>query len=266
MPNAVLIDRSSYGAADVPTRAREAGGQRPQQLARERLDSALDRIDALEAEALQLRHQVALLQRAAVRTRQYALHDELTGLPNRRLLLDRYRQASALTQRQPRLLALLFIDLDGFKAINDTRGHAAGDAVLQQVAERLRACIRTSDTACRLGGDEFVVLLPGLAEPASAVAVAAKIRARLAEPFVVGEATVDVAASIGMAIHGVDGRDYAELLRAADAAMYREKGRGAGRSAQAPSRHPHPPAPPFDAVKGAKRPAPCAANADCVDR
>lgn len=265
MPSAASIERSSSRAAAAPARplSREAGRQGPL-VARERLDSALDRIDALEAEALQLRHQVALLQRAAARTRQFALHDELTGLPNRRLLVDRYRQASALVQRQPRLLALLFIDLDGFKAINDTHGHAAGDAVLQQVAGRLRACIRSSDTACRLGGDEFVVLLPDLVGPASAVAAAGKIRARLAEPFVVGEATVEVAVSIGMAIHGVDGHDYGELLRAADAAMYREKGRGAGRCAPAPARRrPEPPATP-DAA--GERPAAYAANADCLDR
>jgi diguanylate cyclase (GGDEF)-like protein len=117
-----------------------------------------------------------LLQRAVLRSRRFAFHDELTGLPNRRLLLDRYHQAVALATRQHRLVALLFLDLDGFKNVNDTHGHAAGDRILQLVAARLLASIRASDTACRYGGDEFVVLLPELDTPGSAVAAARKIR------------------------------------------------------------------------------------------
>ena len=122
-------------------------------------------------------------------------------------------------------MALLFLDLDEFKKVNDVHGHAAGDSILRQVAERLRACIRTSDTACRYGGDEFVVLLPGLAGRESALAVARKIRARLAVPCIVDDVEIRVTASIGVAVYPVDGHEYGDLLRVTDGFMYRDKAR-----------------------------------------
>jgi diguanylate cyclase (GGDEF)-like protein len=197
--------------------------ERALEVGRERLRAALCRIDALEANGLLLRHQVALLQRTVTRERRFAYHDELTGLPNRRLLLDRYKQAVALAARQRRLVALLFLDLNDFKVVNDTHGHAAGDCILQQVAARLRTSVRASDTACRYGGDEFVVLLPDLETPVSAVAAVRKIRARLAAPYAVDGKEISVTASIGTALYPVDGDEYVELMRVTDGSMYRDK-------------------------------------------
>lgn len=204
------------------------GADRALEVSRERLRLALCRIDVLETNTLLLRQKVALLQRSAARARRFACQDELTGLPNRRLLLDRYHQAVALAARQHRLVALLFLDLNGFKDVNDTHGHATGDRILQQVAERLRASIRASDTACRYGGDEFVVLLPELAGLRSALEAARKIRDRLAAPYTVDGTEITVTASIGTAVYPIDGRDYGELMRAMDASMYRDKA-GSGR-------------------------------------
>lgn len=214
-------------AAEVapPTRSGRAppSAARALEVSREQLRAALCRIDVLETTGLLLRQKVALLQRSITRARRFACHDELTGLPNRRLLLDRYNQAVALAARQHRLVALLFLDLNGFKDVNDTRGHAAGDRILQQVAVRLRASIRASDTACRYGGDEFVVLLPELAGRRSALAAARTIRTRLSAPYTVDGTEITVTASIGSAIYPIDGYDYGELMRAMDASMYRDK-------------------------------------------
>jgi diguanylate cyclase (GGDEF)-like protein len=199
------------------------GLDRALEVSRERLRLALSRIDALESEGLLLKHQVALLQRAIAQARQSAYHDELTGLPNRRLLLDRYNQAVALAARQHRLVALLFLDLDDFKRVNDTHGHTAGDRILQQVAARLHASIRAADTACRYGGDEFVVLLPELEGRRNALAAARKIRARLAVPYIIDGTEITVTASIGVAVYPVDGSEYGDLMRVTDGFMYRDK-------------------------------------------
>jgi diguanylate cyclase (GGDEF)-like protein len=136
---------------------------------------------------------------------------------------DDLAAAISLARRQDWTLAVMFLDLDGFKEINDSHGHAAGDSILKQAAMRLRACIRTSDTACRVGGDEFVVLLPELEGRESAVAAAQKIRARLAVPYVVGGVKITVTASIGVAVYPVDGHDYGDLMRVTDGFMYRDK-------------------------------------------
>ena len=200
----------------------------------EQLRVALARVDALETNGLLLRQKVALLRRSVARARRIASYDELTGLPNRRLLLDRFNQAVALAARQHRLVALLFLDLNRFKDVNDTRGHAAGDKVLQQVAVRLRASMRASDTACRFGGDEFVVLLPELAGRRSALAAASKIRTRLAAPYAVDGREISVTASIGTAVYPIDGHSFGHLMRAMDASMYRDKA-GYGRPRDCPA-------------------------------
>jgi diguanylate cyclase (GGDEF)-like protein/PAS domain S-box-containing protein len=150
-----------------------------------------------------------------------AHYDPLTTLPNRALFFDRLENAVARARREDRRFALLFIDLDGFKAVNDRFGHDAGDFLLFEIAKRLRSAIRDSDTAGRMGGDEFTVLLENIAKVDDAAAVADKIRAALVEPAAVpsGE-KVTVGASIGIAVFPDDGADGESILKAADSAMY----------------------------------------------
>ncbi len=155
-----------------------------------------------------------------------AEYDQLTDLPNRNLLYDRLEAALARTRRKElERLSLLYLDLDKFKDVNDTLGHAAGDLLLQEVAKRLKRCLRDTDTVARIGGDEFVVLIEGARLPEHASVVAKKIRAALNQPIDIGEASMHVSASIGVARYPEDGKDVNELLRHADEAMYEDKRR-----------------------------------------
>ncbi len=155
-----------------------------------------------------------------------ALHDPLTKLPNRLLLMDRARQAVARLRRSNGPIALLFIDLDRFKAINDSLGHAVGDHLLISVSERLAEMLRDSDTVARLGGDEFVILAEDLDSDAEALAVAERVLHALEEPFQVGSAEVSMLASVGVSISHDPEAEPEDLLREADVAMYRAKGAG----------------------------------------
>jgi diguanylate cyclase (GGDEF)-like protein len=186
-----------------------------------------ERIGTLVKRDSRQKQRFARLARKEAQVRHVAYHDELTGLPNRTLLLDRFNQAVTQGARQGRRVALLFLDLDGFKNVNDELGHAAGDQLLQQVAGRLTACIRAGDTACRYGGDEFVIMLPEVDGPESAATVAGKIRTHLAAPYAVEGGTIAVSASIGTAIYPVDGQDYGALMEQSDIGMYRAKTRSA---------------------------------------
>jgi diguanylate cyclase (GGDEF)-like protein/PAS domain S-box-containing protein len=150
-------------------------------------------------------------------------HDALTGLPNRLLFEDRLRLAIAAAARHERTLAVLFVDLDGFKLVNDSLGHAAGDVVLEETAHRLGASIREGDTLARLHGDEFAILLPELQGPDDAGALAQSLVAKLDRPFLVAGRSVVVGASIGISVYPQDATDAAGLVRAADVAMYRAK-------------------------------------------
>jgi diguanylate cyclase (GGDEF)-like protein/PAS domain S-box-containing protein len=159
--------------------------------------------------------------------RQLALYDPLTKLPNRRLLSERLNQALASARRDQTHLALIFVDLDKFKPINDSLGHNVGDLLLYAVAQRLQHCVREVDTAARLGGDEFVVLLPTVEAPDQAVLVAEKIRHALNQPFeLAGGHVVSISSSSGVAIYPDHGEDEITLSKAADAAMYRAKALG----------------------------------------
>jgi diguanylate cyclase (GGDEF)-like protein len=160
--------------------------------------------------------------------RQQALHDALTGLPNRTLLRQRTADALAEVAAGGGTVGLMLIDLDRFKEINDTLGHAYGDVVLENVAERLRGAVRTTDTVARLGGDEFAVLLPRVAGADDGRELAARVQAALEAPIQAEGASLAVDASIGIALSGVDGDDVATLLRNADIAMYSAKDRGLG--------------------------------------
>ncbi len=149
-----------------------------------------------------------------------AQHDTLTGLPNRALFADRLERALAASRRSGTPTALLFIDLDKFKPVNDTYGHAVGDLLLQQAAERMRSALRESDTVGRIGGDEFVVLLPAVDRGEDALLVAEKLLKVLRAPFSIEGRSVEVSCSIGIAIHPENGRDEIELAKNADTAMY----------------------------------------------
>jgi diguanylate cyclase (GGDEF)-like protein len=176
--------------------------------------------EAKRAEA-RLREQEALL-------RHRAHHDDLSGLPNRVLFEDRLHVAIASAERHARLLSVLFVDLDGFKPINDTLGHAAGDVVIQEVARRLQSGVRAVDTLARLHGDEFVVLLDELSAPHDAERLARALLTTLERPIEVAGTEVAISASIGVSVFPHDASTAAELVRAADVAMYRAKLGGTG--------------------------------------
>jgi diguanylate cyclase (GGDEF)-like protein len=156
-----------------------------------------------------------------------ARHDPLTDLPNRALMMDRLESACEGV-RQGGMCALLYLDLDNFKSVNDTLGHPVGDALLCAVADRLRSCVDEGDTVARLGGDEFAVLRTRLTEPAEAEALAARIRAALAEPYALDDHHVQSEASIGISVAPADTDDPAQLLKNADVALYRSKAEGRG--------------------------------------
>ena len=168
---------------------------------------------------------VSALKASEERVRHMALHDSLTGLPNRQLFLDRLAQALRQARRAKTGVGLLYVDLDSFKGLNDAYGHAHGDRVLMETALRLRACVRESDTVARLGGDEFVIVLPDLARPEDATAVAEKVLETLFQPEVAG-GTMFLGASVGLACYPEHGADQDALLGRADAAMYEAKRAG----------------------------------------
>jgi diguanylate cyclase (GGDEF)-like protein/PAS domain S-box-containing protein len=157
-----------------------------------------------------------------------AHHDALTGLPNRALCYDRLSQALVQAERQHWGAAVLFLDLDRFKTVNDTLGHTTGDALLREAAQRLKACVRGADTVARVGGDEFVVILAELADPEDAGLVARKIIDAMALPLQIDAHEVFITASIGIATYPADGRESETLVKNADAAMFQAKDHGRG--------------------------------------
>lgn len=165
-------------------------------------------------------------RQAEAKLQQQALTDELTGLPNRRLLSDRLAQSLALAEREQRLLALLYIDLDGFKAVNDSLGHKIGDLLLVEVAGRLHTRIRHADTLARIGGDEFTVILTTLRSAAEAEVVAASLLRSLSQPFLIEGYEMSIGASVGISLFPRDATDPMALLQQADSAMYAAKTSG----------------------------------------
>ena len=187
-----------------------------------RLDAAVTESDTLQAE-------LAAALRAKAELRDLAYHDELTGLPNRGLLYDRLGLAIAHGHRQTSHLAVLFLDLDDFKFVNDSFGHGSGDRLLVEIAARLRRSVRAGDTVARFGGDEFVVLLDSVSGAEDAARVAAKILEAVRAPFRLEDHVVSIGASVGVSVYPADGTTSDALVRSADAAMYRSKHRGAAR-------------------------------------
>jgi diguanylate cyclase (GGDEF)-like protein/PAS domain S-box-containing protein len=159
-------------------------------------------------------------------TRHLAEHDFLTDLPNRVLLLDRLRLALAAARRNQAMLAVLFLDLDRFKMVNDTLGHAVGDRLLKEVASRLVHCVREADTVSRQGGDEFIILLSDVAGPQGAAHAAETVLHALEQEFVLGEHIAHISGSIGIAMFPADGEEIDALLKHADIAMYHAKQEG----------------------------------------
>jgi diguanylate cyclase len=170
-----------------------------------------------------LRQVTARLRGQVEQIEKLALYDALTGLANRRLFHDRLEQAFLSAQRNGNGFALMLLDLDRFKEINDTRGHHAGDSVLESLAARLKGLARASDTVARLGGDEFALVLQGASDSESALFVAERIRVALDEPFVVDGATLQLETSIGIALFPRHGDDAEQLLKRADVALYASK-------------------------------------------
>lgn len=169
---------------------------------------------------------VTLRKNMEERLRELAHFDKLTGLPNRALFLDRLQQAAARSKRERTRFALLFVDLDGFKAVNDGYGHDTGDALLQIVAQRLNECVRESDTVARMGGDEFTIILLNMLDARNASPIAEKIIASLSQPVVIGEHVCHIGGSIGISVFPDDGDDVSTVLSHADSAMYEVKRRG----------------------------------------
>ncbi|MVN88565.1 EAL domain-containing protein [Deinococcus sp. HMF7620] len=172
---------------------------------------------------LKVRERTAELEASQARLAHQAQHDVLTGLPNRALFQDRVERGVASAAREGKQLAVMFIDLDGFKAVNDTWGHAAGDELLREVAARLQSSVRHNDTVARLGGDEFTVMLLGIQATRDAALVANKVLRALRQPIALAQGEAHVTGSIGVSLYPQDGADAAELQRHADLAMYRAK-------------------------------------------
>lgn len=171
---------------------------------------------------------VAALERKRMHSRleHMALHDQLTDLPNRTLFLDRLQTALTKARREQTRLAVLFLDLDKFKQVNDTHGHTVGDYLLQDVARRLTRCARESDTVGRIGGDEFIMLVDSIKRFEDAAIVTGKISVTLSEPYKLAKVTLQITPSIGVAVYPENGEDAHELIRYADNAMYQiKKGR-----------------------------------------
>jgi diguanylate cyclase (GGDEF)-like protein len=228
----LLVDGAGVGAAasaapDLPIVAMADAGDHAAALRalRAGADDCVDR-DPLDPEALARAVRFAV-ERHRVRgdLAHRALHDPLTGLPNRQLLDDRLEHGLAALRRHGGAIALLFVDLDAFKPINDTLGHQAGDTVLVEVAQRLEAAVRPSDTVARFGGDEFAVLCEAAGDPDAVLAIARRLAFDIGRPIDVGAIQVAVSASIGVAFADADACDAgpAALLRRADAAMYLAK-------------------------------------------
>jgi diguanylate cyclase (GGDEF)-like protein len=174
-------------------------------------------------------HYLAIFSDITLRKREerelydLATHDALTGLPNRYFFSERFRHAMVRAKRAASLVALLYLDLDGFKPVNDALGHRCGDRLLQAVSRRLKRSVREVDTVARLGGDEFAVILEQLSRPRDAATTAKKLLHALARPYQLEGHRAKLTASIGITIYPIDGGDVETLLKRADGAMYRAK-------------------------------------------
>lgn len=173
-----------------------------------------------------LSRKIMLIEKNAIDASYLAYHDALTGLPNRRLLLDRLNQAIAQAARQMKHAALVFFEVAGFKEINDILGHVGADKLLQAVAQRLATCLRAADTACHYGENEFIVLLPEIDSELGVTVVEQKIRDQLTADYLIDATTGRITLNIGTAVYPIHARDQRDLIRLADTALYRWKTSG----------------------------------------
>jgi diguanylate cyclase (GGDEF)-like protein len=219
--NGRVLNHEMASAHRLATRARPVFPERFLALASDdpvrQLQLALSQIDTLLRRNAKLEEQVSALGRTVADIRRSALHDDLTGLPNRRLLSNRFEEAVASCRATRARVALAFLDLDGFKAINDSLGYLAGDLLLQQFARRLATSVRSGDTVCRYRGDEFVVLLTDLVDNGDASAFAPHFLGTSALPYVVDNHLVAITCSVGIAHYGTHGESLHDLIRCASA-------------------------------------------------
>lgn len=218
---------TDLGAAFNTMRQKVAAREAALRAAHDELESRVQsRTHELNEANEQLLREIEERRRAQAKLHHQAQFDSLTDLPNRMLAMDRLSQAMLAAQRNDNHVVLIFLDLDDFKKVNDTLGHASGDALLVQAARRLRSAVRAEDTVARHGGDEFLVILNGLKSPEDAEAIAEKIVRAFAPSFEIGESEVVVSPSMGLAVYPEDGADASTLLRNADMAMYEAKEAG----------------------------------------
>lgn len=180
-------------------------------------------VRSLTAANQDLQHEIEERRHAEERSAFLATHDALTGLPNRRMQLDRFGQAAARVSRHGGALAILFVDLDKFKEVNDTLGHAAGDTLLKVVSNRLRACLRQGDSICRQGGDEFLLLLTEATDESAVASVAERVVESLQMPAQLAGREVRIGCSIGIGLYPHDGDSFDLVVSRADKALYRAK-------------------------------------------
>jgi diguanylate cyclase (GGDEF)-like protein/PAS domain S-box-containing protein len=222
----------AFGAAAYPVLSRGGTFRTQEEMRRADgspvwIDASGTLLDSATGESLWLLADISGLKAQQHQIEHLAHHDALTGLPNRLLLTDRVEQALAQAQRDRLHVAVCYLDLDGFKPVNDQHGHAAGDQLLKEIAQRLLGCVRAHDTVCRLGGDEFVVLLGGLASESEFEPVLERLLSELQRPVALdGGIEVAVSASVGVALYPEDADAKGALLRLADQAMYQAKQAG----------------------------------------
>jgi diguanylate cyclase (GGDEF)-like protein len=230
---AAAVSEDLQLSAQLPQRGRTTGSFvdaiRALGVTEARLEVALQGQKRLRVENARLVRSLEAAARTAATAQRIARHDGLTGLPNRLFLIERLQKAIVAAGQRRRRLALLFIDLDGFKAVNDAFGHAVADRLLSAVGSRIAACVRTDDIACRYGGDEFVAMLNDLSDTSVAIGVSQKIREHIAESYRIDGHEIRITASIGLAVYPDQGDRWGALLSHADAAMYRDKAARRGR-------------------------------------
>lgn len=228
-----MDDRAAHDGQPVPVDATALQAQ-GLSLVMDALRKEIDHRRELEEQVAHLRARLAAVSAEAKHARHCALHDELTGVANRTLFMDRLHHSLIEARRHSRHVALLFVDLDGFKQVNDSLGHDAGDQLLVTVARRLSATLRAEDTVGRFGGDEFVCLFQDVPDRSHLARLAIKLGAAISSPCSVGGHRVQIRASIGIAVSPRDGAMADALLKAADAAMYRAKISGQGHAFASP--------------------------------